>query len=65
MNDELIYQIALTRVPQIGDIHAKTLINKYGKASDIFKAPVRHLEKIEGIGSIRAKNIKSFRDIHS
>lgn len=65
MNDELIYQIALTRVPQIGDTHAKTLIHKYGKASDIFKAPVRHLEKIEGIGSIRAKNIKSFRDIRS
>ncbi len=65
MNNELIYQIALTRVPQIGDVHAKTLLNKYKNASDIFKAPKAHLEKIDGIGSIRANCIKKFNGFHS
>ena len=65
MNNELIYQIALTRVPQIGDVHSKTLVNKYKNAEDIFKAPKSHLEKIEGIGTIRATAIKNFKEFNS
>ena len=62
MNNDLLYQVALTQVPNIGDVHAKALINMYGNAEAIFKAAKRQLENIEGIGSIRANNIKSFKD---
>ncbi len=62
MNNDLLYQVALTCVPNIGDVHAKTLISTYGDAASVFKAPKKHLEKIEGIGSVRAGNIKRFTD---
>ena len=65
MNNDLLYQIALTRVPNIGDIHAKSLINIYGDAETIFKAPKKELEKIEGIGTIRAACIKKFTEFNS
>ena len=62
MDNELFYQLALTLVPQIGDVQAKILVQQLGTASTIFKAPIRVLEKIEGIGTIRAQAIKAFRD---
>lgn len=65
MNNELLYQVALTQVPNIGDVHAKTLVNLYGEASAVFKAPKRQLERIEGIGSVRAGNIRSFSNFKS
>lgn len=65
MNNDLLYQIALTRVPNIGDIHAKSLIGIYGDAETIFKAPKKELEKIEGIGTIRAACIKKFAGFNS
>ncbi len=60
MTNDLLYQIALTLVPNIGDIHAKALVNIYGDAQSVFKAKKRELESIEGIGSIRAGSIKTF-----
>lgn len=65
MSNDLPYQIALTLVPNIGDIHAKTLVNIFGNARDIFKAKKKELECIEGIGTIRAKSIKDFTTFHS
>jgi DNA processing protein len=62
MNSELLYQLALTLVPNIGDVQAKILINHFGDASSIFKANKHLLEKIEGIGEVRAKSIKEFND---
>lgn len=62
MNNELLYQLALTLVPNIGDVHAKILLQYFGAASDIFKAKQAALEKIEGIGSVRARSIKQFDD---
>jgi DNA processing protein len=62
MNNDLLYQIALTLVPNIGDVHAKALVNIYGSAGSIFKASKKHLENIEGIGTVRAGCIKAFRD---
>lgn len=60
MHNDLLYQIALTLVPNIGDVHAKALINLYGNAQSIFKAKKKELENIEGIGCVRAKSIKDF-----
>ncbi|HAO46567.1 MAG TPA: DNA-processing protein DprA [Ferruginibacter sp.] len=65
MNNDLLYQVALTLVPNIGDVHAKTLIGRYGDAHSVFKAKKKELEKIEGIGSVRAGSIKAFTDFSS
>ena len=65
MNNDLLYQIALTLVPNIGDVHAKALINIYGNAEFIFKAKRKELESIEGIGTVRAKSIKEFENFSS
>lgn len=62
MLNELIYRLALTQVPQIGDVHSKILIQQFGDAASVFKAKEKQLEKIEGIGSVRAQAIKSFSD---
>jgi DNA processing protein len=63
MHNDLLYQVALTLVPNIGDVHAKTLINVYGDAYSIFKAKKKELEHIEGIGTVRAQSIKQFCDL--
>lgn len=62
MYPDLIYQIALTLVPNIGDVRAKNLIEYFETTERIFKAPIKELEKIEGIGTIAAKSIKHFDD---
>jgi DNA processing protein len=62
--DDLLYQIALTRVPQIGDVHAKILVQTLQTASAVFSTSKRQLEKIEGIGTVRAASIKSFTDFN-
>jgi hypothetical protein len=38
MTQDLLYQIALTLVPNIGCVRAKTLIESYKTAENIFKA---------------------------
>jgi DNA processing protein len=60
MSNDILYQIALTQIPTIGDIHARKLISIFNCAETIFKTPKTKLEKIEGIGSVRANAIKSF-----
>jgi len=60
MTNNLLYQIALTLIPNIGCVQAKILIEHYGNAQDIFKARKKELGVIENIGLIRASNIKAF-----
>lgn len=60
MNTDLIYQLALTQVPHIGNVQAKLLIEELGNAEAVFKAKKATLEKIEGIGEVRAGSIKHF-----
>ena len=62
MPSDLLYQIALTLVPNIGDVRAKALIETFGDAESIFKTPKKHLEAIDGIGTIAANSIKDFTD---
>ena len=62
MHSELLYQLALTEVPNIGCVHAKILAQEFGSAEMIFKAKQQLLEKIEGIGEVRAKAIKAFNN---
>lgn len=62
MYPDLIYQIALTLVPNIGDVRAKNLVEHFPTAEAIFKATLKELEKIDGIGSIAANSIKYFNE---
>jgi DNA processing protein len=62
VQNDLQYQIALTLVPNIGDVHAKALINYFGDALSVFKAKKKDLDNLEGIGPVRAKSIIGFRD---
>ncbi|MGN6166375.1 MAG: DNA-processing protein DprA [Flavisolibacter sp.] len=64
MTNELLYQLALTLIPNIGDVQAKLLLQHFGSASSVFKAKQSELDKIEGIGLVRAKSIKEFDDFH-
>ena len=60
MKNDRIYQLALTRVPHIGCVQARLLIETFHTAESVFKAKESTLEKIEGIGTVRARSIRSF-----
>jgi DNA processing protein len=62
MNSDLLYQLALTEVPNVGCVRAKILAQHFGTAEKIFGAGRSTLEKLEGIGSIPANSIKGFKD---
>jgi DNA processing protein len=64
MHSELFYQLSLTLIPNIGDVQAKILVQHFGDAGSIFKAKISELEKIDGIGEIRARSIKHFNEFH-
>jgi DNA processing protein len=61
MSDDLLYQLSLTLVPNIGPVQAKILL-QHCEAEEIFHAKKSYLEKIEGIGPIRAESITAFND---
>jgi len=58
---DLLYQLSLTEVPNVGCVQAKILIQHFGEAEKIFKAKQSTLEKIEGIGIVRATSIKEYK----
>ncbi len=61
MNSELLYQLALTLIPNIGPVQAKILL-QHCNAEEIFHAKRSYLERIEGIGTVRAASIAAFKD---
>jgi DNA processing protein len=54
---ELLYRIALTKIPKVGAITAKNLISHCGSAENVFKAAKKELTLIPNIGSNVADNI--------
>ena len=62
MQKELLYQIAITLVPNIGDVRAKALINHFGEASSVFQATKKEFEAIEGLGPKAVNSILQFKD---
>ena len=64
MHSDLLYQLALTQVPNIGPVQAKILL-QHCDAEEIFHAKKSYLEKIEGIGPVRAASIVAFKDFSS
>jgi len=61
MNNDLFHQLALTMIPNVGPVQAKILL-QHCEAEEIFHAKKSWLEKLEGIGPVRAEAIKSFKD---
>ena len=59
MYPDLVYQLALTMVPQIGPVQARLLL-QHCDIAEIFHAKKSFLEKIEGIGPARARSIRKF-----
>ncbi len=57
MNEQLLYHIAITSIPNIGDITAKKLIAYCGSSEQVFREKKGVLEKIPGIGGINARKI--------
>lgn len=60
----LYYQLALTQVPGIGAVGAKALLTHFGTAEAVFKAPLKEIIQVRGIGPASAKNIRSFQDFN-
>jgi len=54
LNNELLYQLALIQVPNVGDVIAKNLLAYCGSASAVFKAKRGELLKIPQVGEIVA-----------
>ncbi|PKP51271.1 MAG: DNA-protecting protein DprA [Bacteroidetes bacterium HGW-Bacteroidetes-12] len=57
MNNQLLHNIAITCLPNIGEITAKKLIAYCGSAEMVFSEKKAPLEKIPGIGKINAQHI--------
>ncbi len=59
MADNLLHQIALSLVPQVGAVTAKTLVQYCGSAEAVFQSSRSALLKIPGIGAVVADQIKN------
>ncbi|MDF2438781.1 MAG: protecting protein DprA [Bacteroidota bacterium] len=57
MNENLKYRIALTLIPNIGDILAKRLVAYCGSVEAVFKETRSTLEKIPGVGTAYASAV--------
>lgn len=53
---ELISLLRLQALPNIGDISAKRLLQKFGTAEDLFKSKKSQLLKMNGFGKMRVKD---------
>ncbi len=60
---ELLYQIGLTLLPNVGDVNAKSLVSYCGSASEVFKTKEKFLQKVPGIGTVNAKNISNNKSV--
>lgn len=60
MQNDLLYHIALTMVPHIGDVHARMLLETFGSAEKVFSVKQSKLDRLPGIGHIRSGSIKAF-----
>ena len=47
MQEELLYRLALTQVPELGPVHARLLIERFGNATAVFKAKKKELSAVE------------------
>jgi DNA processing protein len=58
----LLYQIAITLIPGVGDVLAKNLISYCGGVEEVFKTKKSHLLRIPGVGEKIADAVFSYSD---
>ena len=58
MADSLLYQIAITLIPGIGDINGKKLVSYCGGVEAVFKEKAKTLCRIPGIGKTLAESLR-------
>ncbi len=58
--ENLVYQIALTQIPGIGDVLARNLVSYCGGVAEVFKQKKSRLLQIPGIGETLAESIYKF-----
>ena len=63
MNDEILYQIAITLIPGIGDISGKKLVDYCGSAKAVFKETRKTLLKINGIREVTVDSLCNSKDL--
>lgn len=59
MRTDLLHQIALTCIPQVGSVTARNLVSYCGGAEAVFQTSKKDLLKIPGIGPVIAENVVS------
>lgn len=57
MKDKLLYEVALTYLPSVGDVLIKGLVSYCGGVKEVFDASHSKLKRAPGIGDIRAQEI--------
>ncbi|MDC3210017.1 DNA-processing protein DprA [Saprospiraceae bacterium] len=60
MNNDLLYKIAITKIPKVGAITAKNLVSYCGGPKAVFEASQKELISIPGIGRTLAENIRHY-----
>lgn len=55
---DLLYKIALTKIPLVGAVTAKVLVSYCGGVREVFEATEKELMKIPGIGKEVAKQVR-------
>lgn len=60
MEDELLYRVALTMIPDLGPVRTGILIAHFGNAQSVFNATFNQISALEGIGTISARTIKEW-----
>ena len=63
MNTQLIYQIAVTLIPGIGDISGKRFISYCGSAEAVFQEKRKSLEKINGMREVTLDALSNPKEI--
>lgn len=64
MEEELLYRIAITLIPGVGDKLGKTLIAHCGSAKAVFSEKAVSLQKIPGIGAKGSRSITKQQVLH-
>ncbi|MES0335178.1 MAG: DNA-processing protein DprA [Candidatus Magnetobacterium sp. LHC-1] len=57
---DLRYWLALSMVPEVGNTVARNLLGRFETPETVFKADIRALMEVDGVGKNRAENIAGF-----
>lgn len=63
--NELVALLRLQRIPNIGDVIAKKLLDRCGSATAVFNEKLQNLLQIEGIGTVTLKGLHNSEHLRS